>query len=109
VILLGQDDWLFYARRDDGVLVFTVVETDWHWLEAPHGGECRPHHQLNCDGEARTTCRLDRTWMHEYVKAHMGDYGWRELDDDTDGTYLGWGPERDEAFMASSRAANLID
>lgn len=39
----------------------------------------------------------------------MSDYDWRELDDDTDGTYLGWGPERDEAFMASSRAANLID
>jgi hypothetical protein len=110
VKLLGQDDWLFFARREDGTLVYTVVETNWHWLEAPHGGECRPRHRLNCDGETRTTCRLDSTWMHEYVRAHMSEFDWQECGDDpVSGEYLGWAPEGDEAFAAKSRRTYLID
>ena len=109
--LLGQDDWLFFARRDDGVLVWTVTETDGHWLDAPHGGACwDPVTGRNCDGETKTTCRRDCTWMHEYVKAHTGEFGWQECGDDpVSGEYLGWGADQDEAFMVSSRAQYLID
>lgn len=111
MILLGQDDWLFYARRADGVLVFTVAETDWHWLETPHGADCwNPGTGLNCDGETKMTCRLDCTWMHEYVRAHMREYDWEECGDDpVSGEYLGWGPDQDEAFMAASRRNYLIN
>jgi hypothetical protein len=36
--VLGQDDWLFYAHRGRR-LVFYSSESDWHWLETPHGGQ----------------------------------------------------------------------
>ena len=106
--LLGQDDWLFYARREDGVLVFAITEMNWHWLEAPHGSGCwNEVTGRNCDGETRSVCRRDCAWMHAYVRLHLGKFHWRECGHDTDGTYLGWGPERDEAFMASSRGTYL--
>lgn len=109
MILLGQDDWLFFARRDDGVLVYTVAENSGYWLDTPHGGGCwNPATGRNCDGETKLTCRRDCAWMHEYVAAHMSEFDWHECGDDpVSGEYLGWGPEHDEAFMASSRANYL--
>jgi hypothetical protein len=105
VKILGQDDWLFYARRDDGTLVYAVTEADWHWLDTPHGSDCwDPATGLNCDGETRFTCRRDCAWMRDHVAAHPHDYDWHECGHDpVSGEYLGWPPERDAEFETSSR------
>jgi hypothetical protein len=108
--ILGQDDWLVYARRDDDVLVYTVIETTGLWFDTPHEGDCWDEATgRNCDGETKFVCRKDSTWMHEYIKAHPDKFCWEECGYDTDGTYLGWPPEKDEAFIASSRRTYLID
>ena len=108
--ILGQDDWLIYARRDDGTLVFTVIETDWHWLEAPHKGECWSDKTgRNRNGETLSVCRIDSAYMQVWVTQHASDYDWRECDTDTDGTYMGWPESEDEAFMARSRQTYLPD
>lgn len=110
VKILGQDDWLVYGRTADGRLVYTVIETDWHWLEAPHKGQCwNEETGRNCDGETRVICRIDASYMHLYVSQHRAEYDWRECDTDTDGTYLGWPESDDEAFIARSRATYLCD
>lgn len=36
---LGWDDWLMFARADDGRLICRVYECDSRWLDAPHQGE----------------------------------------------------------------------
>jgi hypothetical protein len=109
VKILGQDDWLFYARLADGTLVYTVTETDWHWLEAPHGSDCwNESTGLNCDGETKFVCRTDSAYMHEWVTAHAAEYEWYECGTDpVSGEYLGWPESRDEEFTANSRAAYL--
>jgi len=103
--LLGQDDWLLFARRDDGTLVYTVTETSGAWLDAPHRGECwDPGTGLNCDGETRFTCRRDCAWMQDHVRSHPGDFGWSECGyDPVSGEYLGWPPDKDAEFTAASR------
>jgi hypothetical protein len=107
--LLGQDDWLFFARRDDGTLVYAVTEADGHWLDSPHGGGCwDPATGLNCDGETRFTCRRDCAWMRDHVAAHLDEYDWAECGHDpVSGEYLGWPPEKDAEFEAASRERYL--
>lgn len=39
--VLGWDDWLVFARREDGALVFRGFEYDPRWFGAPHEGEAR--------------------------------------------------------------------
>lgn len=109
--ILGQDDWLVFARRDDGVLVYTTIETTGHWLDAPHkGGDCWSESTgLNCCGETMSSCRIDNSWMQAYVTQHPEEFDWRECDNDTDGTYMGWGPEDDEEFMLNARKTYLCD
>lgn len=101
--ILGQDDWLIYARRQgrpegDGTLVYTVIETDWHWLETPNGGEAR---------YGSAAWRIDNLWMQFYVERHVAEYCWRECDYDTDGTYLGWPPDKDAEFIRCSNRTYL--
>jgi hypothetical protein len=110
VKILGQDDWLIFGRTENGTLVYTVIETDWHWLEAPHKGQCwNDETGRNCCGDTLTACRIDSAYMLEWVKAHIRDYDWRECDYDTDGTYMGWPESDDEAFMFQSRKTYLPD
>lgn len=98
--ILGQDDWLIYGRTDDGRLVYTVIETDWHWLETPSRGDAE---------YGSVAWRIDNSVMQLYVSEHRGEYYWRECDLDTDGTRLDW-PESDDAdFVNRSRAHYLCD
>jgi hypothetical protein len=98
--ILGQDDWLVFARRDDGVLVYTTIETTGHWLSTPNKG----------DAEYSTVeWRIDNSWMQAYITEHPEEFDWRECDNDTDGTYMGWGPEEDEEFMLNARRTYLCD
>lgn len=96
--ILGQDDWLIFARRDDGTLVFTVIETDPAWLDAPNGGQT----EYGTDA-----WRVDNSWMQAHVTRNADSYYWRPCDTDTDGTSLAWPESDDAAFMARSQAAYL--
>jgi hypothetical protein len=106
LVILGQDDWLIYAR---GTLVYTVIETDGHWLDAPHRGDCwNPDTGLNCDNETRFTCRRDCLFMLQHVSAHTRDYEWDECGHDpVSGEYLGWPASADADFTARSSAEYL--
>lgn len=94
--LLGQDDWLFYARRDNGVLTCISIENEPAWLDTPHQGEA---------GHGSDAWREDNAAMNAYIALHAGDPGWfwwRECGRDTDGTPLAWPARHDEAFTAAS-------
>lgn len=99
--ILGQDDWLVFARRDDGTLVYTVIECDSAWLDAPFKG----------DAEYGTPeWRIDNTFMHIHVTQNASSYYWQECDHDpVSGEYLGWPEDKDESFMAGSRSHYLAD
>jgi hypothetical protein len=108
VKILGQDDWLFYARRDDGTLVYTVIDMDEHWWDAPHRGDCwYPESGRNCDGETAFVCRRDCAFMLAHVTQNTDNYEWLECGRDTDGSRLDWPESEDAAFMASSRSRYL--
>lgn len=107
--LLGQDDWLFYARTTGGTLVYYISETDWHWLETPYGGQ--PVGLAEYDGYRNSgRDRIDSSWMHHYVMQHAEELYWQECGmDPVTGEYLGWPESEDEAFVASSRRHYLCD
>jgi hypothetical protein len=107
--VLGQDDWLFFARDAAGVLVFTYTGTDWHWLDAPHRSDCwDPGTMLNCDGETSFCCRRDCAWMLARVTACASDYEWEECGNDpVSGAYLGWPASEDAAFTGKAGARYL--
>lgn len=109
--ILGQDDWLIFGRTADGRLVYTVIETDWHWLEAPHKGQCWDEETgRNCNGETLSVCRIDSSYMLLWITQHKSEYDWRECDHDpVSGEYLGWPESEDAEFMARSRATYLCD
>ena len=90
--VLGQDDWLVFARTATGVLVYTVIETDWHWLEAPHEGLA---------GHGSPEWREDNQFMHDWVSGRAGDYDWQVYDIEP------WPREEDDAFVNQS-AANYL-
>lgn len=95
-VILGQDDWLIYGRTADGRLIYTVIETDHHWLDAPSRGEA----EYGSDA-----WRADNAYMQHYVSEHRADYDWRECDrDPVSGEYLGWLATRDAYF--TTRAAD---
>ncbi len=96
--MLGQDDWLIFARTEDGRLVYTVIETDPVWLSAPHEG----------DGiYGSREWRADNAYVLEHVTNHANSYYWRECGSDTDGTYLGWPACDDDGFTAQSARTYL--
>lgn len=105
--VLGQDDWLFYARTTDGTLVFYSSELDWHWLETPNGGQ--PVGIEEYDAYERSgRARVDQSWMHRYVVTNANSLYWEECGvDPVSGEYLGWGPAEDDKFTAQSRAHYL--
>lgn len=107
--ILGWDDWLVFGQTADGTLVFTVTETDWHWLDAPHGGgSCWDESTgRNCNGETRSACRGDLAWMLAWVTGHKSECAWQECSRDADGTSLAWPASRDTAFTAASHTAYL--
>jgi hypothetical protein len=109
--ILGQDDWLFYARTDDGTLVYTVQEISPAWWDAPHGGECWDETTgRNCSGDSKMTCRIDAGYAQLWVTRHADHLDWHACGNDpVSGEYMGWGPERDQAFMDSSRRNYLPD
>lgn len=111
VKILGPDDWLIYGRTADGTLVYTVIEMDWHWMEAPHKGNCWSEETgRNCQGETMSVCRFDHSYMVLWVTNHRDGYYWQECDNDpVSGEYMGWAENGDEAFMASARRNYLID
>jgi hypothetical protein len=110
VTIIGQDDFLIYGRTSDGTLVYTCVETDHHWLDAPHKGNCWDIKTgRNCLGETWFTCRLDYGYMRLWVATHTMDYEWHELGYDTDGSYLGWPESEDAIIAARSRKIYLPD
>lgn len=37
--IIGKDDWLVFARRSDGTLVYNVVEGAGLWDDAPNHGD----------------------------------------------------------------------
>jgi hypothetical protein len=72
---LAKDDWLFYARTADGVLVYYDSEYDWHWLETPNGGQ--PIGEEASDEYRRSgKNRMDNSWMHLYVVSNVADLHW---------------------------------
>lgn len=107
--VLGQDDWLFFARTVDGTLVYYNSELDWHWLATPNGGqpiEIEDYEEYRRSGKDR----VDNSWMHHYVSTSADQLYWEECGTDpVSGEYLGWGPEKDAEFMAGSRARYLCD
>ena len=107
--ILGQDDWLIFARKDDGTLVYVVIETDHHWLDAPHKGDCWDEKTMrNCDGETLFCCRRDSAFMQQWVTSHQDDYDWLECGNDpVSGEYLGWDESRDAEFTRSSEERYL--
>ncbi len=90
--ILGQDDRLLYARTATGVLVYTVIDTDWHWLEAPHEGQAK---------HGSPEWRGDNQFMHDWVSSHPEDYDWQVYDIEP------WPPAADEAFVSKSAAQYL--
>lgn len=90
--ILGQDDRLLYARTATGVLVYTAIDTDWHWLEAPHEGQAK---------HGSPEWREDGQFMHDWVSSHPEDYDWQVCDIEP------WPPEADEAFVQKSGAHYL--
>lgn len=102
--ILGWDDWLIFGRTQDGTLVYTITETDWHWLDAPHHADCwDPATGRNCNGDTKFICRIDSAWMLARVTEHRADYDWQRCGHDTDGTYLGWPESGDAVFTEASR------
>jgi hypothetical protein len=90
--ILGQDDRLLFARTATGGLVFTVIETDWHWLDAPHEGRAK---------HGSPEWREDNQYMHDWVSGHSKDYAWQACD-------IGdWSPKGDDAFVHQSAAHYL--
>jgi hypothetical protein len=100
VVILGQDDWLIFGRTADGTLVFTVIETDWHWLQSPNKGQA---------DYGSPAWRVDNSYMHMYVSEHRDGYYWRECYTDADGTVFDWPESEDAAFIARSRQTYLCD
>ena len=94
--ILGQDDRLLYARTATGVLVYTAIDTDWHWLEAPHEGHAK---------HGSPEWREDGQFMHDWVSSHPEDYDWQVCDIEPD--IESWPPEADEAFVQKSAAHYL--
>jgi len=90
--VLGQDDWLLFARTATGVLVYTVVETDWHWLEAPNEGLAK---------HGSPEWREDNQFMHGWVSGRPEDYDWHVYD------IQPWPREQDDAFVQQSAAHYL--
>jgi hypothetical protein len=85
--ILGQDDRLIFARTATGMLVFTVIATDWHWLDAPHEGLAK---------HGSPEWREDNQYMHEWVSGHSKDRDWQVCD-------IGdWSREEDDAFVNES-------
>ncbi|HUK72134.1 MAG TPA: hypothetical protein VLW50_25755 [Streptosporangiaceae bacterium] len=89
--ILGRHDRLLFARTAEGVLVCAVIETDWHWLDAPHEGQATP---------GSPEWREDNQYMHDWVSGRSKDYDWRACD-------TPWSPESDEAFVNQSAAHYL--
>ncbi len=98
--ILGQDDWLIYGRTATGTLVYTVIETDWHWLQAPNKGQAE---------YGSAAWRVDNSYMQQYISGHRDGYVWRECDTDTDGTSLAWPQSDDANFIMQSRKTYLCD
>ena len=108
-MVLGQDDWLFYARTTGGTLVFYNSELDWHWLETPNGGQPVGIEQYD-DYRRSGKDRIDNSWMHQYIATSADSLCWEECGfDPVSSEYLGWGPDEDDKFMAQSRAHYLCD
>jgi hypothetical protein len=100
--ILGQDDWLIFARTADGRLIYTVIETDGRWLDAPHKADCWDEVTgRNCCGDTMVTCRLDNSYMLLQVTRHAREYYWQESDYPLD--------VPDNEFAAASRARYLCD
>lgn len=98
--ILGIDDWLIYARRSDSVLVWTNVETDPIWLDAPTRGESAYGSQ---------GWRVDWQYMLQYVCKYSGKFTWSPCGVDTDGTSLAWPQADDDAFTIVSNIIHLPD
>lgn len=58
--ILGWDDWLVLARRDDGTLVYRGFEYDPRWLTAPHEGDAL---------YGSPEWRIDNAYMLHRIKA----------------------------------------
>ncbi|MEV4575954.1 hypothetical protein AB0K16_22180 [Nonomuraea jabiensis] len=65
--ILGFDDWLVFARTTSGDLVYTNVETDATWLDAPHGGGAE------YDTDA---WRTDHAWMLARIQETASSRQW---------------------------------
>lgn len=96
--VLGQDDWLIFARTADGRLVYIVIECDPTWLSAPHEGDAI---------YGSREWRADNAFMQEHVTRNADSYHWRECDRDTDGTRLDWPVSEDDGFAARAAAHYL--
>jgi hypothetical protein len=106
--ILGQDDWLFFARTDEGELVYYVSEMDYHWLETPNQGGL--HGVAYSKYYGSPEWRVDNSWMHMYIVRNADTLFWFPCDNDpVSGEYLGWPPDNDEEFMTKSRATYLCD
>lgn len=119
--VLGQDDWLFYARTDSGRLVYWNSESSPAWFSAPHGG----FHDCNCP-DSMAVCRIDASWMQLYVERNKNVPGllyWQNGEGVefhngpwiTDPSHcdfneaLGWPESKDLEFVVNSRKAYLCD
>ena len=57
------------------MLVYTAIDTDWHWLEAPHEGHAK---------HGSPEWREDGQFMHDWVSSHPEDYDWQVCDIEPD-------------------------
>lgn len=98
--VFGQDDWLFFARDDNGVLIYYVSECSPAWLDAPHRGEA---------AYGTDAWRTDNAYMHRYVSQHAAELYWRQADTCTPDTSedLTWPLADDPEFAASSAQTYL--
>lgn len=96
--ILGQDDWLIYARTETGELVYTVIECDPAWLDAPYQGDAI---------YGSRDWRADNAFMQERVTRNKDSYYWQSCGLDTDGKRLDWPVSQDDAFSERATAHYL--
>lgn len=99
--VLGWDDWLIYARADNGDLLYSEHETDPLWLDAPHRGEAV--HFLGASQCEDLKARVDNSWYLAKVLKHPSRWVW------TKETEWDLGGLSDDEFMEQSRRRYLCD